>query len=327
VLTVDGKGVVMRPEDLREATRRAAATRAETFTARLGRGRRLHAKRIASVAAVYTIQPFVRAPEDILPPEGTPVEPLRRPRPEHKRVWASLEQTPDQVITAMFKEAKHRDPHHRKTWVAVVDGNLTQIDGLHTLVRKRQISLRIIVDFIHVAEYVWKAARALDPTDSTAQDAWVRTHLLDILRGKASSVAAGMRRSATRRSLASADRKPVDECADYLLHYAPYLRYDTALANGLPIASGVIEGACRHLVNDRMNLTGARWGLAGAEAVLRLRALRSSEDFDDYWRFHELREYQNNHTALYADERVPATAQPKRPRAPRSARTLKLVKK
>lgn len=327
VLTVDGKGVVMRPEDLREATRRAAATRAETFTARLGRGRRLHAKRMASVAAVYTIQPFVRAPEDILPPAGKPVKPPPRPRPEHKRVWASLEQTPEDIITAMFDEAKHRDPHHRKTWVALVDGNLTQIAILSKLVRKRKIFLRVIVDFIHVAEYVWKAGLALCPVAREEQDAWVRTRLLDILRGRASAVAAGMRRSATLRSMAAADRKPVDDCADYLLAYAAYLRYDTALAEGLPIATGVIEGACRHLVNDRMNLTGARWSLVGAEAVLRLRALRSSEDFDDYWIFHELCESQRNHAALYADQRVPATIPPQPPTPRRSRRSLKLVKK
>lgn len=326
VLTVDGKGVVMRPEDLREATRRAAAVRAETFTARLGRGRRLHAKRMASVAAVYTIKPFVRAPEDVLPPAGKPVEPRIRPRPEHKRVWASLERTPEEIITAMFDEAEHRDPQQRKTWVAVVDGNLTQLESLHTLARTRQIALRILVDFIHVAHYVWQAALAFFPAESTKQDAWVRTRLLEILRGKAGYVAGGMRRSATRRLIAPADRQPVDACADYLLAYAPYLRYHTALADGLPIASGVIEGACRHLVNDRMNLTGARWSLEGAEAVLRLRALRSSDDFDDYWGFHEIREYERNHLARYADQRVPATAR-STPSSSRSRRrNLKLVK-
>ena len=70
-----------------------------------------------------------------------------------------------------------------------------------------------------------------------------------------------------------------DRCAAYLLNKAPYLRYHTALAKGWPIATGVIEGACRHLVKDRMDLTGARWGLEGAEAVLKLRALRSNGDF------------------------------------------------
>jgi len=114
VLTVDGKGVVMRPEDLREATRRAAEARADTFTARLGRGRRLHAKRMASVAAIYTIEPFVRTPEEILPSAETRVEGLVRPRPEYKRVWASVAQTPEAVITAMFEEAAHRDPTGQK---------------------------------------------------------------------------------------------------------------------------------------------------------------------------------------------------------------------
>jgi hypothetical protein len=288
---VDGKGVVMRPEDLREATRRAAATRADTCTARLGREQRLHAKRMASVAAVYTIDPFVRTPEEILPPPGTTAKPKTRPRPEHKRVWASLEQTPDEVIMAMFEEADHRDPNRQKTWVALVDGNKTQIRILRQLARTRHLSLQIVVDFIHVAAYVWQAGLAWYPADSHALDSWVRVHLLAILRGKAGYVAAGMRRSARLRSLPAADRKPVDVCADYLLTYAPYLRYHLALSSGLPIATGVIEGACRHLVNDRMNLTGARWSLVGAEAVLRLRALRSSDDFDDYWVFHELCEF------------------------------------
>jgi hypothetical protein len=128
-------------------------------------------------------------------------------------------------------------------------------------------------------------------------------------------------------AIRTADREPVDACADYLLTYAPYLHYHLALSIGLPIASGVIEGACRHLVNDRMNLTGARWSLTGAEAVLQLRALRSSDDFDDDWVFHELCEYQRNHASRYAQGHVPATTRPKPPTPRQSRRTLRLVKK
>jgi len=325
VLTVDSKGVVMRPEDLREATQKAAATRATTFTARLGRGRRLHAKRMASVAAVYTIAPFVRTPEEIFPPAGKPAPAPARPAPEHKRVWASLVQPPEAVIAELFDEAAPRDPRHRKLWVAVVDGNETQIELLTKQTAARHVSMPIVLDFIHVAEYVWDASRAF-AADHQARDAWVLPRLREILRGKASDVAAGMRRSATLRGLAAEDRTPVDVCADYLLKYAPYLQYDEALRHGAPIATGVIEGACGHLVEDRMNLTGARWSLKGAEAVLRLRALRSSGDFDDYWRFHELAEYARNHAARYADHHVPATARP-RPSAAPSRRNLTLVKK
>ena len=125
-----------------------------------------------------------------------------------------------------------------------------------------------------------------------------------ILRGEACLVAAGIRRSATRRKLTPDNRENVDQCADYLLNHASYLHYDECLAAGFPIATGVIEGACRHLVSDRMDLTGARWSLAGAEAVLRLRALRSSGDFDEYWRFHEQCEYERNHASRYADGKV-----------------------
>jgi hypothetical protein len=173
---------------------------------------------------------------------------------------------------------------------------------------------------------VWQAALAFYPGDPEKQDAWVRTHLLEILRGKAGYVAGGMRRSATLQAMTVTERKPVDECADYLLHYAPYLRYDKALAAGLPIATGVVEGACWHLVEDRMNVTGARWSLKGAEAVLRLRALRSSGDFDDYWEFHEIREYERNHAALYAGQEVPAVIPPKQSSPRRSQSRLKLIK-
>jgi hypothetical protein len=329
VLTVDGKGVVMRPEDLREATQRAAVARAKTFTARLGGGRRLHAKRMASVAAIYTVEPFVRTPEQILP-ESPPLEETgpARPRPEHKPVWASLAQSPEAVIREMFDEAARRDPKRQKCWVALVDGNLPQIDHLQQLTEERNIPLIIVVDFLHVAQYVWKAAGALFPDQEPQRDRWTRAPLLEILRGKASLVAAGVRRSATLRALTAAERKPVDECADYLRNYSPYLQYNQALAAGAPIATGVIEGTCRHLVEDRMNLPGARWSLTGAEAVLRLRALRSSDDFDAYGEFHEPQEYQRHHASRYADHRVPETI----PSAVSSSRPsrhgiLKIVKK
>jgi len=116
-----------------------------------------------------------------------------------------------------------------------------------------------------------------------------------------------MCRSATRKKLTDKQREPVDTCATYLRNKAPYLKYNRYLAQGFPVATGVIEGACRHLVKDRMEITGAKWKLPGAEAVLRLRALRSSKDFDEYWDFHEACEYKRNHQSLYADGEVPST--------------------
>ena len=78
------------------------------------------------------------------------------------------------------------------------------------------------------------------------------------------------------------------------------MNYPTALAGGWPIATGIIEGACRHLVKDRMDITGARWGLPGAQAVLTLRALVSNGDFDPYWRYHLDQEHDRVHHARYS---------------------------
>lgn len=264
----------------------------------------MNAKRMASVASIYSVEPWVRTPEEILP-EQKPQKVEKRPQPEQKRVWASLERSPEEVITAMFDEAVHRDPKQKKCWVALVDGNEPQIQLMERLAKERKLDVPILLDFIHVAEYVWEAAKALFPGDTSQQDSWVLKHMREILRGKASTVAAGIRRSATFRTLSAEDRKPVDNCADYLLKYVAYLQYEEALKRGTPISTGVIEGACGYLIEARMNRSGARWSLTGAEAVLRLRALRASGDFDAYWKFHERQEYQRTHVAKYADRRVP----------------------
>ena len=104
------------------------------------------------------------------------------------------------LVQLTSNEAEHRDPKRKKQWVALVDGNRTQIDYLHQLADERKLDLIIVVDFIHVAQYVWQASLALLPGNQAGQDRWVRAHLLEILRGKASVVAAGIRRSATLRA-------------------------------------------------------------------------------------------------------------------------------
>jgi hypothetical protein len=326
VISVDGKGVVMRRQDLREQTRKAVMKREHKMSTRLSKGEKKNAKRMATVATVYTIAPFVRQPEDVIDDNHPARAKPPRPRPEQKRVWASLEKTPEEVIEETFKEASYRDPAQKKNWVALVDGNKPQIRILRRMAKQRGIDLNIIVDVIHVIEYLWNAGRAFHPESSSELENWVRVRLLEILRGKAGYVAGGMRRSATRRSLLSAQRKPVDTCANYLLTHAPYLKYNHYLSQGYPIATGVIEGACRHLVKDRMEVTGARWSLIGAEAVLRLRALRSSHDFDEYWNFHEKKEYERNHRSLYADGTVPSTFKPRKPRQTRKRDHLKTIK-
>lgn len=313
VITSDAKGVVMRKEDLRAATRKAAARKRRKLGTRLTKGEKPGRKRMATVASVYTVGRFERTPEQVLealartaPKDG---DRPQRPRPEHKRVWASLEKEPWDVLEEAFHDALDRDVDRQLTWVSVVDGNEHQLDILEALTKQYAVELTIVLDLFHVLTYLWKAGHAFEAEGSAELEEWVFERLGRILRGQASQVAAGMRRSATRRGFSLSKRKAVDTCANYLLKYKAYLAYDRYLAAGMPIASGVVEGACRHLVKDRLALSGARWRLTGAEAVLRLRALRSSGDFDAYWRFHEAREHERNHLTRYAHAQVPAVTE------------------
>jgi hypothetical protein len=189
-----------------------------------------------------------------------------------------------------------------------VDGNNHQIDRIKTEAKKRRAKVTIVVDVVHVLEYLWGAAWCFFDEGDQAAEQWVHDKALAILEGKAGIVAASIRRKATLLRLPDDKRAKADRAADYLLNKRPYLDYPTALANGWPIATGVIEGACRHLVKDRMDITGARWGLDGAEAVLKLRALRSNDDFDAYWHYHLTQDRRRNHESRYANGLIPQAA-------------------
>lgn len=306
ILSVDGKGIVMRHEDLKEQTRLKAETTEHKLKKRVSRGEKRNAKRMATVAAIYSIDEFVRRPEQVAG-EFAPAQKAgmaQRPRPVAKRVWASIEKEQEEVIEDLMTAAMARDPKLRKRWVCLVDGDRKQLKRLKRSAKKHGAEITIVLDIIHVIEYLWKSARVFHEEASSEAEAWVSERLLEVLRGNASHVAAGMRRSATLRKVPAKERRPVDACAGYLLRNTSYLRYDEYLRDGLPIATGVIEGACRHLIKDRMDLTGARWSLEGAEAILKLRSLRSSADFEAYWVFHEQQEYLRNHKSNYAKPSV-----------------------
>lgn len=326
VLSADGKGVVVRKEDLREKTRKAAEKKpTPKLDKRLSRGEKRHRKRMATVAAVYTVAPFVRTPEEVVAMLAAAEEPAikaRRPKPERKRVWASLEREVEDIFVEVFAEGLARDPKLKANWISLVDGNETQIMNLLAGAAEYEIDLTIILDIIHVIERLWKAGTAFEKEGTKRLEQWVSQRVLEILRGNSSNVAAGMRRSATKRKLDKKVRKPVDACADYLLKYRAFMRYDQYLGKGFPIATGVIEGACRHLVARRME--PGMWSLSGAEAVLRLRALRQSGDFDVYWAYHEEQEFKRNHQDNYQNGAVPIVEPPPRVSAPKTR--LRLVK-
>ncbi len=299
-LSADGKGVAMRPEARRRRGAKAPGQRVQNFEKRRGTGEKGH-KRMAETGCVFDVQAPdgpPRTPEQIM--NRAPGEPARGPKAVNR--WYTVEITASraETISSLFDEAERRDPGLARTWIALLDGDRHQIDVVRAEAAARGITVPILIDFIHVLEYLWKAACCFHAPRDPAMETWVTTQGLDILHGRAAQVAGRIRQLAQDHPPAGPEHaKIIRATLSYLAAKEPYLDYPRALAAGWPIATGVIEGACRHLVNDRMGITGARWGLPGAQAILWLRAISASGDQDTYWNHHITREHHRNHLSRY----------------------------
>jgi hypothetical protein len=302
-ISADGKGVAMRPEARRRRTR-APDQKVRTFDKRAGTGEKKGSKRMAETGCVFDVLPpeQQRTPEQVMRPDpGNPGK--KGPRAVNRWYTCDITAGRDVTIGKIFDEADRRDPGHLRTWIALVDGDIYQLGLIQAAAAARGITLAVVIDFIHVLEYLWKTAWCFHPPRDPAMEDWVIAQGLDILHGRAGEVIARIGQLAAARP-----PKPGGEHAKIIrktLHYLeakqPYLDYPRALANGWPIATGVIEGACRHLVQDRMGITGARWGLQGAQAILWLRAINASGDTSAYWDYHITQEHQRNHLSRYQD--------------------------
>ena len=314
-LQADGKGIVMRPDSLRSGTAARAERASAKLATRLSPGEKHGRKRMAEIVAVYDLEPAPRTVADIIPtrrrsqqdkspqnksPQNTPA---RQPGPVVTGKWLAANLTDDipAVIAAMFDEAERRDPAHERTWVALVDGNRQQIDTIHAQATARGVTVTVVIDFVHVLEYLWKAAWTFFYPGDPDAETWVADRARTILTGRAIDAAATIRHQADEAGFRGRERTGADEAAAYLTRKAPYLDYATALASGWQIATGIIEGAARFLIKDRMDITGARWSTPGAQAVLRLRAVIANGDFDEYWQYHQQQELRRNHLDRYQE--------------------------
>jgi len=263
--------------------------------------RRQRIKKMATVASVHTTKRHRRTPEEVtaaLMDAQAPSSHPSRPRPEHRRVFASVhDESKNAVAEQLAAEMARRNPHANKDGVCLVDGERALHARIDQHLPEYFSGAYVVLDIIHVLGYLWDASHAFNAPGSDEARAWVRDRLRRILHGNVSYVVAGMKQSATKRGLDGAQRKAVDKAARYFLNNKRRMRYDEYLALGFPIASGNVEGACGHLVKDRMEITGAVWDVEQdrAEAILRLRALDKSGDFDRYWAFHMNKERERNY--------------------------------
>ena len=259
-MSADAKGVSMRPDALRAETARKAAKRDRKGDKRLGSGEKQAKKRMAETGAVFDSLPpdgQARTPQDIMVrPAG---QPPRTPQALNKWYTCGITATCAEVIAQVMAEAGRRDPELQRDWLALVDGNAHQIACLQNEAADQGKAITILIDFIHVIEYLWKAALAFTPPgDTRATEDQVTAWGLDILAGNSRGVIAGI----TARAAADPPRpggeheKNIRKTTHYLQAKEPFLGYPAALAKGWPIATGIIEGACRHIIGDRLGITG-----------------------------------------------------------------------
>jgi hypothetical protein len=287
VQTTDGKGVPMR--------RPADAAPIQDHEHRPGP--KPDRKKVATLGSVYTVDRYVRTPEDILealfrdPQDPDPQRP-KRPRPCHKRVYAQLTQELGEgdvvdgsaaVFGWIDQQVRCRDPQGKKERVCLMDGQESLWSMKDTLQKGQPMTE--ILDLLHVTPRLWKAARLFEGQNTRRAERFVREYVAKILHGQVRSVVRGLRRMATVRRFSAARRSPLETICQYFETHQHRMRYDEYLRKGYPIASGVIEGACRHLVRDRLERTGMSWTIPGAQSMLLQRAIYINGLWDDFMRY------------------------------------------
>ncbi len=283
----DGKGIALRPEHRKGGGTDPAHT---------------GIKKMAEIVAVADFTPAVREPEDIAAP---PARRKAHPGPVARDKWVSASITDDipSMIAKAFDEADRRDPQRVRQRVFLVDGNKQQITAIEAQAAGRGLKVPVLIDYIHVSGYLGKAAAALHPGDPAAAGQWADGQLLRVLHGRAKAVAATLKSVAAKARAnprtRHLDLTDMDRAVTYLDNNRRHMRYDKALAAGWPIATGMIEGACRFVIEDRFGITGARWSPDGAEDILKLRAVVVNGDLDDYMRYYKNRYREERHLARY----------------------------
>ena len=282
VIQADGKGVPIlydEPPPLKPV--------------RLGKGQKRGRKKEAIVTTVYTIASHPRTPQEVVDSffdQKESQEKVSYPKPQNKHIWATLDGK-DTALDRLLKQVANREGEHTQPRAALCDG----CEALQTRIEDRFDTFTLILDFIHADEYLWDVANSLFGEKDPQRLAWMKEHTLQILSGQTEQLLAKFRQMAQDSQYSATQQAQLTKTANYFERNLPYMDYPTYLALGWPIASGVIEGACRHFVKDRCELSGMRWQRSGVESLLRLRAVAENGDWDDY---HYFRKHQR-HLRLY----------------------------
>ena len=289
VLSADGKGIPIRKP--------AAAPAISAHDHQ--RGPKPERKKMALVGAVYQIDPYPRTPHAVVealfhdPAAAAPVRATGpRPTPQHKRLRASLNRqedtlpvrAADEIFPWLAAEAQQRDPMHQRPWVVLMDGQpglweeMTQVLGDTPHVE--------ILDLLHATGYLWEAVHLFHPPGSEVALQLMKLLVLGLLSGVGAALIPWLTEQAESIGLTAAHRERLDQISQYFHHNHARLHYDQYLAAGYPIASGVIEGACRHVIKDRLERAGMHWTVPGAQALLQLRCVALNGDWEAFMNYY-----------------------------------------
>jgi hypothetical protein len=289
VCTADGKGVPIR----------GAATVPVMAEAPMKAGPKPGRKKIALLGSVYTVDPFVRTPQAVLealfrPPGESAKASEARPEPCFKRLRGSLirdsactsKPSYQEIFGWMAQQVRARNPAGQRVLILLMDGQQSLWDAGLTHLPEEAFQITEILDLLHACGYLWAAAHLFHPAGSAKALRFVRRRVHRLLRGEVNAVVRGLRQKGARATLSATRAETLAGICGYFETHSHRMAYDAYLAAGYPIASGVIEGACRHVVKDRMERSGMRWVLEGAHAMLRLRSIHLSGLWDPFMRFH-----------------------------------------
>lgn len=276
VVTADGKGVPMR-RPVQDGPKRHH---------RRTKGEKANKKQMACVGAVYSIEPFVRTADDLLDEVIRHEKIKDRPEPAHKHIWAEMSRdvegeplnAKDAIFCALFQDLNLRNAGHDRPVVCLMDGERALWEA-QRIYFPEAVG---ILDLFHVMERLWTAAHCFHAEGSDEAEEFVADRLRGLLEGRVGRVIGGLRQRSTKSHLSGSRRKTLESVITYLENNRDHMHYDKYLKAGFPIGSGVAEGACRHLVKDRMEQTGMRWTVRGAQAMLHLRATYLNDQWDEF---------------------------------------------
>lgn len=257
------------------------------------------AKKMSLVGGVYSVDRYIRSPEDVLKaffPEGKSKDHSPRPIAKHKRIRTSLirdengKSAPsyDEIFGWMADEVQVRNPGKEKDMILLMDGQKTLWDaGDDYLSNYKPIE---ILDIIHAASYMWTATHIFYKPESKKAECFAKERISQILYGQIDTVIQGIKRMGRSRKLRGKKLKEIEKICGYFENNRHRMKYNEYLAAGYPIATGVIEGACKNVVKDRMERSGMRWVLYGAQSMLGLRSISLCGLWDDFIKFHVQKE-------------------------------------